>query len=258
MTENKSLQYGNWIRWKILLYLGLGALGCGLLGLFPFPLAGRLAAEAASILLFASLLYPLTLYCMFAPWGGNLQEKVFLLIVRKLGERLEGQVLDIGSGNGILALKLAQANPELRVIGLDNWGPDWTYSQSVCHQNAAIAGVQEQVVFIRGNAARLEFAPDTFDAVVSNLTFHEVRSVPNKRELVREALRVLKPGGRFVFVDYFFESRYYGELPDFNAFLADLGLRQVTLKPMHEALNLSGLLKQPKAFGRVGLLVGVK
>lgn len=39
------------------------------------------------------------------------------------------------------------------------------------------------------------------DAAVSNFVFHEVRTQPDKRQVVREALRVVKKGGSFAFQD---------------------------------------------------------
>jgi len=45
--------------------------------------------------------------------------------------------------------------------------------------------------------------------VVSCLTFHEVRDVPDKTANLAEALRVLRPGGRFAFVDLFDDHGFY-------------------------------------------------
>ena len=53
-------------------------------------------------------------------------------------------------------------------------------------------GVENRVHFQKGDAAALDFAADTLDGVISNLTFHEVKSVADKREVLREALRGLK------------------------------------------------------------------
>jgi len=53
-------------------------------------------------------------------------------------------------------------------------GTDWEYSKSVCEQNARIAHVAERIEFKKGDAASMNYADETFDIVVSNLTFHEV------------------------------------------------------------------------------------
>ena len=253
-----KLQYGNWIRWKVLLFLGVGAVGFALLGLCPLPAAARIGAELLSILLFISLLYPGILYYMFAPQGGNLQERVYNLIVEELGGEVDGRAIDIGTGNGILAVRLAQEHPLVQVTGLDSWGRDWDYSNPICARNARVAGVEQRIRFVKGDAARLEFEDGSFDAAVSNLTFHEVKSAPQKREVVREALRVLKPGGRFVFVDYFYAEKYYGKTAGFEDFLASQGLKRMQLKPLSQVLPFPRLLRHPKALGRVGILYGVK
>ncbi len=256
MTE--QMRYGNWIRLRTLLVLGFGAAGLGILGLFLSPWIVRVAAELLSILLFISFLYPFILYCVFAPQGGNFQERIYRLIAGRVGVDLHGQALDIGTGNGILAIELAQRFPGLRVTGMDHWGRNWEYSNRTCSRNARIAGVQDRVHFVKGDAARLDFGEASFEAVVSNLTFHEIGSVPDKKDVVGEALRVLKPGGRFVFVDYFYAEKYYGIAPDFEAFLSKQGLAQVELKPLHAVLEYPRLLQHPKALGRVGILMGVK
>ena len=51
---------------------------------------------------------------------------------------------------------------------------------------------------------------DAFDIVVSCLTFHEVKDTNNKIELIKEAIRVLKPGGEFIFLDLFMDEKYLG------------------------------------------------
>jgi ubiquinone/menaquinone biosynthesis C-methylase UbiE len=195
---------------------------------------------------------------MFSPQGGNMQEKIYDLIIGSLDEPVRGKILDIGTGNGVLAVKLAQRFPAVQVTGMDYWGKDWEYARAVCEENARIASVAERVCFVKGDAAALDFAEAEFDAVVSNLTFHEVKSVAHKGDVVREALRVLKPGGGFAFVDYFYESRFYGQPAEFEATLQDLGMVQITLKPLRDVLTLPALLQHPKALGKVGILYGEK
>ena len=253
-----KLKYGNWIRVKILLILGLGSLGLAIIGVLSRPAIVRIGAEILSVILFVSFLYPAYSYYAFSLWGGNLQEKVYDLILENLGEGVSGNALDIGTGNGILAINLAQKFTRTEVVGVDYWGKNWEYSRLICEENAKIAGVSGRVRFLKGNAAALDFPDSSFDAVVSNLTFHEVKSVQRKGELVREALRLLKPGGSFAFIDYFYDSRYYGESAEFHIFLWSLGLSKVEFQPLGEMLAYPRLLRHPRALGKVGIVYGMK
>jgi SAM-dependent methyltransferase len=255
---SEKLNYGNWIRTKILWSLGLGALGASICAFLPFPLWLRIAAGGLGAVLSVSFLYPLYAYLMFSPRGGNLQEKIYALLIESLGNPVQGKILDIGAGNGVLAVKLAQRFPKVQVIGMDYWGHAWEYAQTVCENNARIASVAERVHFVKDDAAALDFAAAEFDAVVSNLTFHEVKSAPDKKEVVKEALRVLKPGAVFAFVDYFYESRYYGSPSELEAMLKELGLAQMVFKPLRTTIEIPLLLQHPKALGKVGLLYGRK
>lgn len=253
-----SLNYGNWIRKKILVILGLCALGMGGLTLIPWGTFYRLVTFSLFIILLISFLFPLYSYIMFSQRGGRIQEKVYNLIISRLEANPKGKVLDIGSGNGVLAVKLAQQKNEVEVLSIDYWGKNWEYSKGVCEKNAHTAKVERQVQFRKGDAAKLDFASDTFDGAISNLTFHEVQSVTDKREVVREALRVLKPGGGFAFVDYFYEEKYYGKASEFEGYLKGLGLSQFEYKPLREMMAMPVLLKHPKILGRVGIVWGLK
>jgi len=99
------------------------------------------------------------------------------------------------------------------VLGLTVWrlgGASWEYSKDQCDRNARVEGVDGRTTFVRQSAASLRFDDATFDVVVSCLTFHEVRDVTDKSLLLAEALRVLRPGGRYVFLDLFADPRVFG------------------------------------------------
>ena len=55
----------------------------------------------------------------------------------------------------------------------------------------------------------MDFPDETFDAAVSNFVFHEVRTAKDKRDVVKEALRVVKKGGAFSFQDMFSQKALY-------------------------------------------------
>jgi SAM-dependent methyltransferase len=253
-----QLDYGNWIRKKILLILGLCTLGAGALIFIPLGLLYRTTVTILFVIVLVSFLFPLYAYVMFSQRGGGFQDRLYNLIIQRLGASLKGRVLDIGSGNGVLAVKLAEQHCEAEVVGIDSWGKDWEYSKGTCEKNARAAKVESRVHFQKGDAAALEFGSDTFDAAISNLTFHEVQSVADKRSVVCEALRVVKPGGIFAFVDYFYDAKYYGKASEFENYLRGLKLSQFEYKPLKGMLSIPLLLRHPKIFGRVGMIYGKK
>jgi ubiquinone/menaquinone biosynthesis C-methylase UbiE len=53
---------------------------------------------------------------------------------------------------------------------------------------------------------------------------HEVKSIADKKSVLQEAIRVVKPGGNFAFVDYFYDQKYYGKKSEYGKFLKDHNL----------------------------------
>lgn len=137
-------------------------------------------------------------------------------------------------------------------------GGDWEYSKGVCERNAHLAGVGDRIHFQKGDASRLDFEGEAFDGAISNLTFHEVKSASDMRSVIQEALRVVKPGGTFAFIDYFYEEKYYGKEDGFEKFLKGLGISRFEYKPIGELMMIPTLLKHPKILGKVGIICGEK
>ncbi len=252
------LDYGNWVRRRTLIGLGAGAVVATGLSLLPFGTGYRIALAGVGVALGASLVVPLYAYATFSQRGGRFQERLYERVADAIGPVGPGRILDIGAGNGMLAVLLAQRQPAASVVGVDTWGPAWEYAAATCTRNARLAGVDERVGFRDGDAARLPFADAAFDAVVSNLTFHEVTAVADKPALIAEALRVLKPGGAFAFVDPFFDVKLYGPSATLEPRLRALGVEDVALQPLTAITPVPVMLRHPRALGRVALLTGRK
>jgi ubiquinone/menaquinone biosynthesis C-methylase UbiE len=200
--------YGNWISWKVLSVIGLAAAVLSALSLlFIYLLIGAIIV----LVVFALAAYER--YLLW-PRGGDAQGKLWDLLVEHLDWDGNGRAIDIGCGSGPVAIRLAKKYPSAEVVGLDYWGRQWEYSKEKCERNARIEKVETRVSFQKGDAAKLPFEDGYFDAAVSNLAFHEVGGIKDKREVLKEALRVVKKGGRFAFQDLFTVKRFYDGEPD--------------------------------------------
>lgn len=104
-------------------------------------------------------------------------------------------VLDVGAGTGTLAIWAKQANPELRIRGLD--GDPAILEQA--RRKAAGRGVEVQ--FDEGLSYELPYEDASFDRVLSSLFFHHL-VLADKERTIREIARVLRPGGELHVADF--------------------------------------------------------
>jgi ubiquinone/menaquinone biosynthesis C-methylase UbiE len=114
------------------------------------------------------------------------------------------------------------------------------------------------VSFQKASASALPFVEGYFDAVVSNLVFHEVSDSKDKRELIREALRVVKKGGKFAFQDLFLVKRTYGDVDDLIEIIQSWGIRRVEIVETRKTSFIPLVLKLPFMVGTMGILTGEK
>jgi SAM-dependent methyltransferase len=217
-----------------------------LLLLVPFALFG-----------YITMILALTVY-RFAPRGGDFQRRIHDLIVAKVELPAASRALDVGCGSGSLVIKLAKASADSTVTGIDSWGRDWEYSKELCEDNARIEGVAARTAFLKHSGAALGFADGSFDAVVSCLTFHEIGDVQRKSDGVLEALRVLRPGGRYVFLDLFGDPAFYPSLEDVREVIGRAGASIVEFGSLAGSLPLPFPLRHPKVLGHAMLIVGTK
>lgn len=114
-----------------------------------------------------------------------------------LAERLPAAarlVLDLGCGPGGTAAAVARARPAARVVALD-LAPAML---GQARRAAARRGLAGRIAPVRADAARLPFPAERFDAVVGHSFLY---LVPDRAGVLAEARRVLRPGGRVVFLE---------------------------------------------------------
>ncbi len=135
--------------------------------------------------------------------------------------------LDVGCGSGALAIACAKRNPNASFVGIDRWGKEYaSFNKPLCENNAKAEGVTN-VTFSQGDACKLDYADETFDAVTSNYVYHNIPS-NDRQAILLETLRVLKKGGTFAIHDIFSRSKY-GDMQEFVKKLKDMGYEKVEL-----------------------------
>ena len=246
-------EYGNWVSTKFVLVPAVLGLLFGALA-FLVPVL----AVVAAIFLLCSLYFAYARY-LFSTRGGDIQAKIQDLVLDRLADwDGVGKVLDIGCGNGPLTIQIARRYPKAEATGIDYWGQAWEYSKGICDRNAEIEGVAARVAFERASASSLPYDDGAFDVVVSNLVFHEVRDVKDKNALIREALRVVRQGGWFVFQDLFMWKQVYGEVDELLETIKSRGIREVEFVDTSDSEFIPAALKLPFMLGTVGILHGRK
>ena len=169
-------------------------------------------------------------------------------------------LLDIGCGAAALTVRCAKTFPKAQITAMDYWGVEWSYAKEQCEKNARIEGVADRISFQKGDAAKLDFADETFDAAVSNFVFHEVRTAKDKRDVVKEALRVVKKGGVFSFQDMFSQKALYGDMEQFVRELKEEGISEVHyIGNLEKKLDfIPGFVTTPWMISGMGIIYGKK
>jgi len=122
--------------------------------------------------------------------------------------------LDIGTGNGYMALAMARRFPECRITGLD-------ITPNALRENTRLAEAEgiRNLFFCRYNGLDLPFDDKTFDGIVSRYALHHFPAIGDSLDEIR---RVTRPSGYFLLSDPVtlesdtenFVDRFQSLLPD--------------------------------------------
>ena len=210
-----------------ILFLLLGATGAILQGT-PRLICGIVFGIGTLVLLF----FTIWMGSLYRTFDYNGKRKLSKTIIEGTADYVTlpdgGTGLDVGCGSGALTIAAAKRNPNAAMVGCDIWSGAYkvVFTKKRCEENAMAEGVLN-ARFEEGNAIRLPFEDESFDAVTSNYVYHNITG-HDKQELLLETLRVLKKGGIFAIHDLMSPARY-GDMDAFVKKLKADGFQEVRL-----------------------------
>jgi ubiquinone/menaquinone biosynthesis C-methylase UbiE len=138
------------------------------------------------------------------------------------------RILEIGCGTGNLAILVKRLNPAPQVVGID---PD---PKALARARRKAQRREAAVQFDQGFAEQLPYPDASFDRIFSAFMLHHVR--PDAKPLsLREAFRVLKPGGSLHLADFDEGEHLSG---GFHGFLASIFHSRHGASSRHTVLGL--------------------
>ena len=149
-----------------------------------------------------------------------------------LGAR--GRMLDIGTGPGHVPLLVCERIRDAQVVAVDL--AETMLERARAKVAAASPEVRGRIELRRADAKALPFPAGSFDVVFSNTILHHI---PEPIDLLREARRVLRPGGCLLVRDLFRPPtpERVGELVRLHAAGANESQRELFRASLHAALT---------------------
>ena len=134
-------------------------------------------------------------------------------LLDEIAWRGDEQVLDVGTGAGLLLVGAAKRLTTGHATGIDIWaGKDLSNNaKSTTVRNIDVENVSNRATVADGDATCLTFGDETFDAVVSLLCLHNIEPKTERERACSEIARVLKKGGKVVIGDYL-PTKLYAEV----------------------------------------------
>lgn len=151
---------------------------------------------------------------------------------------IEGQkLLEVSFGTGYL---LTQYPKNIELFGID-------YNKDMVKwADAKLKRIGREAKIIQGNVEKMPYNDGTFDTVVNTMAFS---GYPNGKKALSEMIRVLKPGGRLLLLDYDFPLNRNIIGYWMVAFMEKCG---DIIKDINTLINESGCLYEKKIIGGSG------
>jgi SAM-dependent methyltransferase len=136
----------------------------------------------------------------YARWWAPVLAPAVVELLDEIGPTLGGteRLIDIGTGTGQLGLAALERWPDVAVVGIDASAEMRAMADAEADRRLASPD-RTRFTSIVAAADRLPVPDGAFDAAISSFVY---QLVPNRSRALREARRVLRPGGRLSYVSW--------------------------------------------------------
>jgi ubiquinone/menaquinone biosynthesis C-methylase UbiE len=155
-------------------------------------------------------------------WAPVLEARAIALLDRVAAQVDRGarRLIDIGTGTGTLAIAALRRWPSVEVTGIDV--SSGMAAAAEAEADRLLEAPQRRRFTTRvAPADSLPFADAAFDAAISSFV---LQLVPNRFRAIREARRILRPGGMLAYVTWLADDRVFRPDVEFDAMLDEIGV----------------------------------
>ena len=127
--------------------------------------------------------------------------------------------LDVGCGHGLMTIQALRRHAG-RVTALDHWSSfdQAGNSRDALERNLIAEFVHHKVTIVDADARQMPLPSASFDVVMSSFVLHNLPLAAERRKILAEMMRVLKPGGTIVVLDINYTAEYAAVFRESDAF----------------------------------------
>jgi arsenite methyltransferase len=211
------------------------ALFGGAAAILIWPARAWLGQSAANVVTAVLAAYAVVFWtqCVWMLYSSAVgKHRLWLRTLDALSLHGDERVLEVGPGRGAVLVAAARRVPDGHLVGVDIWREQDQSGngRDALIANARSAGVAERVEVLDGDMRQLPFPAGEFDVTLASLAIHNLPA-DDQAGAVTEMLRVLKPGGRLVIIDFRGGARYAAVLRAAGAERVQLSGRRWSMHP---------------------------
>lgn len=161
-------------------------------------------------------------------WLRELEVNTIVETLKALGLDRDARLADLGCGDGLAAVRIARAFPELSVLGLD-------YSENMLElarqrlrtEMALHPEIRQRVTFVIGDVTKLDasLGDQLYEVILTDRCLINLDSQRRQYDAIRQIAEHVKPGGTYIAIENFVEGHN-----NMNAARRSVGIEEIPIR----------------------------